>query len=168
MSLGIAATIGTALGFNKVCPAYVSQARGGLTPAWDSALQSEWTYSDFTNNTKRRYVWRLYNITVPEHPIAKRLVPKFQDGVPFINNGGQTVFLTLYPTAEIVVDRVSCPATFEVLPQTGQILFNEPTVRAFNSMSALNAGNSKVVAPTDIRALLAYQSNWRRATAVVA
>jgi len=101
-------------------------------------------------------VWRLYNVTDPGLLIANHLVPMFPAPVPFMNAFNNAESSTSYPVASIIQGLNAWPATFKVLPGTGQILFDEPVVKPFNSPSTLNTGGGAVTAPTDLYVLLAY------------
>lgn len=109
-------------------------------------------------------VWRLYNVTDPGGLIANHMVPKFPTPVPFVNYSGTSAAQTSYPEAMLVKGLVAWPATFKVMPQTGQILFDQPVVKPFNSPGTLALGGGAVVAPDDIFVLLAYSRGALTAT----
>jgi hypothetical protein len=115
---------------------------------------SETTYIGSGGNN-RNNVWRLYNVVTPGNWIEQHLVKRFPTPVSFLGYTGNATAQTLYPEAVIVKSGITWPASFKVMPATGQILFDEPVVKAINSQSVLNAGTA-VVAPDDIYCLLAY------------
>ncbi|MDE2506809.1 MAG: hypothetical protein KGM43_06335 [Planctomycetota bacterium] len=117
------------------------------------------TYSPLSsgNPNNRCDVWRLFDVTDPGLLIADHLVRAFPTPQPFFNYGGSGAVLTLYPMAVVAnASGDTFPATFKILPESGQILFDEPIIKSLNSISTLTTGGSAVTAPTDIYMLLAY------------
>lgn len=105
---------------------------------------------------ERNNVYRLFDITDPGGQIADHLVKRFPVEQPFISYSGDATALTTYPIAVAVKNGQTFPVSFKVLPATGQILFDEPVVKIFNSQSVLNTGGASVVYPDDIYVMLAY------------
>jgi hypothetical protein len=101
-------------------------------------------------------VWRLYDVTDPGALIADHMVPNFPVSVPFISFNGQSAILTTSPECQIVTATGAGSAQFQVMPNTGQVLFVRPVVEQCNSIAVLNAGGSNVVAPVNIYMLLPY------------
>jgi hypothetical protein len=104
----------------------------------------------------RMDVWRLYDVTDPGGLVADHLVTEFPAPTPFYSANGQAVSLVTTPMAQIVSGTGSGPAQFQVLPQTGQIIFVRPVVESTSTIAQLNAGGASVVAPVDVYCLLAY------------
>jgi hypothetical protein len=105
---------------------------------------------------ERNNVYRLFDITDPGGMVADNLVKKFPIPVSFMSYTGDATAQTNYPVAVLVKSGVTIPANFKVLPSTGQILFDEPTTKPFNSQATLNTGGTGVAKPDDIYVLLAY------------
>jgi hypothetical protein len=104
--------------------------------------------------------WRLYNIK--PQSVAQHLVKQFAHSIPW-RPTDQTVVQTLFPAAVICHSPNGrkpydeFPATFEILPATGQIRFSEPVVRPFGSLPKLQKGGASIDGiPDDIKVVLAY------------
>lgn len=103
--------------------------------------------------------WRTYNV-VPTY-VGQHLVKQFPRSVPW--RATDSVVQTNYPAAVVCWSSsgsppfIEFPATFEVLPLTGQIRFSEPTVRIFGTLSNLELGGSHTDGiPDDIQVLVPY------------
>lgn len=100
-------------------------------------------------------VWRLYNVV--NTAVSGSLVKSFPTNVPWFGYYGDGYAMTQTPEAVIVGPTgVTIPASFKIVPQTGQIRFDQPTVVEFNTPQNLALGGTHVSAPNDIYALLAY------------
>jgi hypothetical protein len=109
-------------------------------------------------------VWRLFDVTDPGLQIAHHLVKKFPVAFPFQFLNNIAAVNTLYPIAQVITPSDAFNATFKVIPQTGQILFDRPVCEQLNSLSVLAAGGSSVVGPSNIYAMLAYSRGALTAT----
>lgn len=110
-----------------------------------------------TSDADRVDVYRLYTVDDPGHLVADHLVKRFPTSVPFLGYYGDSSVQVLHPTALIVrADGATIPASFKILPDTGQIRFDRPVVEACNPRSTLQAGGAAVVQPGDLWVLLAY------------
>ena len=109
-------------------------------------------------------VWRLYRI-VPNY-VAQHLVDRFPYGFVW-QQSDMSVQTIWFPCAVIgwgppaatnllnVV--IGAPAGMQVLPATGQVLFNTPTVCWFGTPAKLQIGGAAVDGvPTDIRVVVPY------------
>ena len=106
--------------------------------------------------------WRLYNI-VPTY-VAQHLTQQFPYPVPW-SPSSSLVVLTNFPTANICYSStgqqpyIEFPATFEVMPATGQIRFTQPVVSYFGTPSNLAKGGSATDGiPDDIKVLVPYSA----------
>lgn len=104
--------------------------------------------------------WRLYDI-VPAY-VKDHLVKQFSHSVPW-GTSSSAVVQTNFPTASICYSPngqppyIEWPATFEILPETGQIRFSEPVVRPFGTLpNLIKGGASTDGVPNDIKVLVAY------------
>jgi hypothetical protein len=104
----------------------------------------------------RNNVYRLMNVNDPGGLVKNHLVKAFPVDVPwtYLNNAASIMVRT--PQVAIMKGGSGRPYTFRVLPSTGQILFDFPYVKLFNSDTVLAAGGAGVVQPDDIIFLLAY------------
>ena len=102
-------------------------------------------------------VGRLYDVVTPGNYVEAHLVKRFPTDVAFMGYYGDSTVLTRYPKAVVVSASGSTfPASFKIVPSTGQIRFDEPVTKPFNSRTNLVAGGSAVTYPSDVWALLAY------------
>ena len=102
-------------------------------------------------------VGRLYNVVTPGNHVEAHLVKRFPTDVAFMGYYGDSTVLTRYPKAVVVSGSGSTfPASFKIVPSTGQIRFDEPVTKPFNSRTNLVTGGSAVTYPSDVWALLAY------------
>jgi hypothetical protein len=115
--------------------------------------------------------WRLYDIA--NTYVAGHLMKKFPRPVPW--RSSDAVVLTNYPTAVVCWSPdghppyLESPATFEVLPETGQIRFSEPVVRVFGTPANLQAGGAQTDGiPADLKVLVPYSRGTLTATAPAA
>lgn len=104
--------------------------------------------------------WRLYDI-VPSY-VKDHLVKQFSHSVPW-GTSSSAVVQTNFPAASICYSPsgqppyIEWPATFEILPETGQIRFSEPVVRPFGTLPNLIKGGVYTDGiPSDIKVLVAY------------
>jgi hypothetical protein len=111
--------------------------------------------------------WRLYDI-VPTY-VADHLVKKFNSPQPW--RSYSSVVQTSYPAATVCWSATGSkpylefPATFEILPASGQIRFTVPVVRIFGTLANLEAGGASTDGiPTDIKVFLAYSRGTLTAT----
>lgn len=100
-------------------------------------------------------VYRLFNVA--RSAVAGALEKAFPVNVPWFGYYGDSYVNTRFPEALIVnASGATFPATFKIVPQTGQIRFDQPVVNAVNTPADLALGGSHVVFPADIYVLLAY------------
>jgi hypothetical protein len=104
----------------------------------------------------RAEVYRRFHVNDPGFWIAQHLAKKFPIPVSFLNYTGNATEQTNYPEAVIVKGGITYPATFDIDPVAGDIVFHEPVVKAMNSMATLNTGGTGVAIPDDIYVLVAY------------
>lgn len=101
-------------------------------------------------------VWRLLNVVTPGGWVESHMVKQFPVPVPFVGINNASAFMTSAPVCMIVYQGNAFPATFRVLPETGQILFDRPIVETINQPQALEAGGSGINIPDDLIVLLPY------------
>lgn len=162
---------GTGLTFSEsrpviACDAMTAGGNCTLTVAfpWENAGSGAYDSYELIGNSgalsgtysSRSDVYRLFDIDTPGDLVESALKTRFPADVGFFGYYGDTVVNTRYPTAVLVKDGVTIPASFKVLPTTGQIRFDEPVVKLYNTPSQLAAGGSAVNLPDDVYALLAY------------
>lgn len=110
-------------------------------------------------------VWRLFDVTDPGGLVADHLVKRFPAPVAFFGYYGDSEVSTYYPSAVVVSSSgATFPVSFKIVPETGQIRFDEPICRPFNTQTDLNTGGASVVAPDDLYVLLAYSRGALTAT----
>jgi hypothetical protein len=108
--------------------------------------------------------WRKY--TIPNSYISQHLCRRLHHSTPWEPTDGVTV-QTLTPTAVICWSASGSPpynefpATFQIVPYdgvtNGYIIFDEPTVKAFGTLSKLQIGGATTDGiPSDIKVLVPY------------
>jgi hypothetical protein len=160
---------GTGLTYQEARPIAASTAltAGGtytltLGYALDNSAAGAWDHYSIIGTLgtaaidPRNNVYRLLNVNDPGGQIKNHLVKSFPVDVPFVYQNNAAAILTKTPQCMIMYGGAGFPASFRVLPATGQILFDRPYVAPINSQSVLNAGGAGVVQPDDIIFLLAY------------
>lgn len=124
------------------------------TTAWDkyTLIGKAGDLSEGRNN-----VYRLFNVATPGNWIEKHLVKEFPQPVPFVGLNNASVQLISTPSCMVIYDGGnSVPATFRVIPSTGQILFDRPYIESINQPQDLAAGGAAVKQADDLVVLLAY------------
>jgi hypothetical protein len=161
-------TTGTGLTYQEsapitACTAMVAGGTSDLTLGLTLDNQGASDYDAYTLIGKvapagsgRNNVWRLYNVVTPGNLVERHLVKRFPAPVPFVGLNGSMAMLTTSPVASIYKSLSSYPATFRVMPDTGQVLFDRPVIELLNSQAALNIGGGSVTIYDDIWMLLAY------------
>lgn len=111
---------------------------------------------DDGSGTSLNNVWRLFNIVTPGGLVEDHLAISSPVPLPFYGLNNSSTAMVFGPAANIVKNGVTFPATFRPLTETGQILFDEPIVRGFNSRETLEAGGGAVEPPDDILFMVPY------------
>lgn len=105
----------------------------------------------------RNNVYRLFDVVTPGNWIEQHLVKNFPQPVPFVGLNNAMVQLVSSPVCMVVYQGgSSVPATFRVIPSTGQILFDRPYIEAINQAADLALGGAHVLQADDLVVLLAY------------
>lgn len=111
---------------------------------------------DDDDDTGLSNVWRLFDVVTPGGFVEDHLATSSEVPFPFYGLNGASSQLVSTPVCNLLYAGGAIPATFKVVPETGQVLFDEPIVRTLSSAEALAAGGSAVTPPDDVLMLLLY------------
>lgn len=169
------AATGITFGEQRAITACTSLSAGGTSTITVDPAFSNSGYTRYVvrgTRTSESLVWRKY--TIAPTWIAQHLVRRFNKAVPWAPTDG-AVALTYLPVGNVCWSLSGSPPYFEfpwpfetVLydgTTDGYIIFGEPTPKAYTSQSDLEAGGGSVVAPADVKVLVAYSRGPLTATA---
>lgn len=135
------------------------ELENSASDAWDSyeLIGTAAPLEDDDGDTGLNNVWRLFNVVTPGGFVEQHLVTSSETPFPLYGLNNASVQLLNTPAALLVGDDGGAiPATFKIIPEKGQILFDEPIVRGFTSAEDLAIGGAAVTPPADILVLLLY------------
>ncbi|WP_165071825.1 hypothetical protein [Paludisphaera rhizosphaerae] len=135
------------------------ELENSASDAWDSyeLIGTAAPLEDDDGDTGLNNVWRLFNVVTPGGFVEQHLVTSSPTPFPFYGLNNASVQLLNAPAALLVgSDGGAIPATFKIIPEKGQILFDEPIVRGFTSREDLAIGGAAVTPPADVLVLLLY------------
>jgi len=126
--------------------------------AWDTyqLVGRTGPLEDDGSGTSLSNVWRLFDVVTPGGLVEGHLALSSPIPIPFYGLNNASAVMIQTPAALLVKDGVTFPASFRVLPETGQILFDEPIVRAWSSADDLAIGGAAVSPPDDILFMVPY------------